>query len=86
MTQYIINRSIETPEGSYTKWVKPYDSLQEAMDDLYRFAHRRGYEVTIDNTLDGTFGFCLWQIHVKVGEWRYYVTVETDESLELMGF
>ena len=86
MTQYHINRSIETPEGSVTKFVKAFDYVEEAMDELYRQAKRHGYEVAVDNTPDGTWGFCLWQIHVKVGQWRYYVTEENEESLSLMGF
>ena len=86
MTQYHINRSTETPEGSVTKFVKAFDYVEEALDELYRQAKRHGYEVAVDNSVDANWGFCLWQIHVKVGNWRYYVTEENEDSLELMGF
>lgn len=83
---YHINRSTETPEGSITKFVKEFECIEDALNELYRQAKRHGYLVAVDNTPDGSWGFCLWQIHVQVGKWRYYVTVETDETLELMGF
>ena len=86
MTQYHINRSTETPKGSYTETRKHFDSLQEAMDELYRMAKAKGLAVVVDNTPDGSWGFCLWQIYFMAGKWRYYVTEETEESLELMGF
>jgi len=86
MTQYHINRSIETTEGSLVVFVKAFHYLEEAMDELYRQAHRHGYEVAVDNTPDGSWGFALWQIHVKVGNWRYYVTAEDETSMELLGF
>ena len=86
MAQYHINRSIETPKGSVTKFVKAFDYVEEALDELYRQAKRHGYEVAVDNTSDASWGFCLWQIYVQVGNWRYYVTEETEESIELFGF
>lgn len=80
MVQYHINRSIETPEGSVTKFVKAFDSVEEALSSLYRQAKRFGYKVAVDNTTSATWGFCLWQIHVEVGKWRYYVTEESEDS------
>lgn len=86
MVQYHINRSTNTPKGGVIKFVKAFDYVEEALSELYRQAKRHGYEVAVDNTSDAIYGFCLWQIYVKVGKWRYYVTEETDDSLELMGF
>jgi hypothetical protein len=86
MTQFHINRSIETPKGSLTKFVKAFDSIEDALDELYRQAKRHGYEVTIDNTIPASLGFCLWQIQVVVGKWRYFVTEESEDTLALMGF
>jgi len=40
----------------------------------------------VDNSVDAGCGFCLWQIHVKVGNWRYFVTKEDEDSLTLLGF
>ena len=78
MTQFHINRSKETPEGSFIKFVKAFDSLEEALKTLYCQARLHGYEVTIDNSIAPHCGFCLWQIQVVVGEWRYFVTEEDD--------
>ena len=53
--------------------VKTFDCIEDALDTMYSQARRHGYEVTIDNTPDGRFGFCLWQIQVVVGQWTYHV-------------
>lgn len=86
MIQYHINRETKTPQGSLTKFVKAFDYVEEALDELYRQAKRHGYEVAVDNSVDAGCGFCLWQIHVKVGNWRYFVTKEDEDSLTLLGF
>lgn len=86
MIQYHITRSTKTPKGGgLTKFVKAFDYVGEALDELYRQAKRHGYEVAVDNSVDAGCGFCLWQIHVKVGNWRYYVTEVNPDSL-LLGF
>ena len=82
---FAINREKATSQGKLVYTVKTFDSLQEAMDTLYRQARRHGYEVTIDNTVAPALGFCLWQIEVWVGEWRYFVT-EDDWSDQLFEF
>lgn len=80
MQKFVIGR--ETTNGSevLVKPVAQFDSLQEAMDALYRGARRYGYEVAVDNSIDPNYGFCLWQIYVRVGRWVYRVTQEDDSD------
>ena len=57
MQKFVIGR--ETTNGSevLVKLVAQFDSLQEAMDALYRGARRYGYEVAVDNSIDPNCGF-----------------------------
>ena len=84
MTRYFIQRSTETPEGSLIKFVSMYETMQEALDTLYRAAKRYGYKVAVDNNSLPQWGFCLWQIYVQVGSWRYFVTEECDEGIAML--
>lgn len=59
--------------GNFSKVLKNFDTLQEAMDALYVGAKRFNLKVEVDMSVPAQFGFCLWQIQVLVGNWRYSV-------------
>lgn len=85
-TKYVIYRETSVNEHSaFSKYVAQYESLHEAMDALYRGAKRWNLNVNIDNSADPRFGFCLWQIYVQVGDWRYSITQEEDNECDLFG-
>lgn len=85
-TKYVIYRETSVNEhNAFSKYVAQYESLQEAMNALYRGAKRWNLNVNIDNSTDPRFGFCLWQIYVQVGDWRYSITQEEDNECDLFG-
>ena len=85
-TKYVIYRETSVNEhNAFSKYVAQYESLQEAMNALYRGAKRWNLNVNIDNSADPRFGFCLWQIYVQVGDWRYSITQEEDNECDLFG-
>ena len=92
MAKYSITRDKQLSENhTVSVAVKTFDCIEDALDTLYRQARRHGYEVTIDNTPDGSWGFCLWQIQVVVGQWTYHVVehccdaegIDFDDPFEL---
>ena len=74
--KYAIARTKE----NVTKYVHVCPDLQSALDILYNKARKHGYTLEIDNTPDGRFGFCFWQIGVTVNEWRYTVYAYEQEE------
>lgn len=86
-TKYLIYRETSANKHSaFLKYVAQYENLQEAIDALYRGAKRWNLNVNIDNSVDPRCGFCLWQIYIQVGDWRYSITqTEEDNECDLFG-
>ena len=57
MAKYSITRDKQLSENhTVSVAVKTFDCIEDALDTMYRQARRHGYEVTIDNTPDGSWG------------------------------
>lgn len=61
--------------------IDSYQHIEEALNKLYKWAKNNGYEMTINNDVEGAFGFCWWQIQVVTEEGIYKIYEENEDDI-----